>query len=68
MLKISHLQALNAWKQCQDKLAEIQPWIEKGEVKVNIGFNPPASLPQAKSDLTEIKVAQISSYFSPNIK
>ncbi|CAG7726205.1 unnamed protein product [Allacma fusca] len=49
------VKVLHAWTQCQDKLNEIQPWIEKAEVKLNVGLNLPTTLPEAKSNLQEIK-------------
>lgn len=47
-------QVLQSWQQCKAELDEVQPWLEKIELSVNMGWNRPTTLQEAESDSQKI--------------
>ncbi|ODN01313.1 Nesprin-1 [Orchesella cincta] len=52
-------QSLQTWQQCKAELDEVQPWLEKTELIVNMGWNRPTTLKEAQANA--IKINELAS-------
>lgn len=51
-------QQLQSWQQCKAELEEVQPWLDKIELMVNMGWSRPTTLKEA--ELNAVKVGELA--------